>query len=102
MCGVSVVVSFTFGVKVMGDTIRRPGLAAPGLMLLVAGISGIALNGQVAARRHKDEGVYCSSVDVLCSIWHGVDLVFFPLSTENYSGVFTHGQNRKGYYIVRR
>ena len=39
-----------------GDTIRLPGLAAPGLMLLVGGIAGIALNGQLASRRHETEG----------------------------------------------
>lgn len=50
------VVSFTFGVKVLGDTIHKPGLAAPGLMLLIGGIAGIALNGEVVARRHQNEG----------------------------------------------
>ena len=54
----TVVVSFTFGVKVSGDTIRLPGLAAPGLMLLVGGIAGIALNGQLATRRHETEGAF--------------------------------------------
>ncbi|CAL8469312.1 g8853 [Coccomyxa elongata] len=53
--GTAVVVSFTFGVKVLGDTIHKPGLAAPGLMLLIGGIAGIALNGEVVARRHQNE-----------------------------------------------
>ena len=48
--------SFTWGVKVAGDVISRPGLAAPGLMLLVGGIAGIALNGQLASRRSNTEG----------------------------------------------
>ncbi len=52
----AVVVSFTFGVKVQGDTIQKPGLAAPGLMLLIGGIAGIALNGEVVARRRQNEG----------------------------------------------
>ena len=51
------VVSFTFGVKGAGDVIHSPGLAAPGLVILVAGIAGIALNGQVAARRHETQGL---------------------------------------------
>lgn len=54
----AVVVSFTFGVKVVGDSIQKPGLAAPGLMLLIGGIAGIALNGEVVARRHKNEGAF--------------------------------------------
>ena len=56
-CGHAVVVSFTFGVKGAGDVIHSPGLAAPGLVILVAGIAGIALNGQVAARRHETQGL---------------------------------------------
>ena len=50
------VVSFTFGVKGAGDVIHSPGLAAPGLVILVAGIFGIALNGQVASRRRETQG----------------------------------------------
>jgi hypothetical protein len=52
----AVVVSFTWGIKVAGDTISKPGLAAPGLMLLVGGIGGIALNGQLASRRNETQG----------------------------------------------
>jgi hypothetical protein len=52
----AVVVSFTFGVKGAGDVIHSAGLAAPGLIILVAGIAGIALNGQVATRRHETQG----------------------------------------------
>ena len=55
--GHAVVVSFTFGIKGAGDVIHSPGLAAPGLIILVAGIAGIALNGQVAARRHETQGL---------------------------------------------
>ena len=51
------VVSFTFGIKGAGDVIHSPGLAAPGLVVLVAGIAGIALNGQVSARRHETQGL---------------------------------------------
>ena len=50
------VVSFTFGVKALGDTIQQPSLAAPGLVLLIGGIAGIALNGEVVARRRQNEG----------------------------------------------
>ena len=50
------VVSFTFGVKGAGDVIHTAALAAPGLVILVAGIFGIALNGQVASRRHETQG----------------------------------------------
>ena len=55
----SVVVSFTWGIKVAGDTISKPGLAAPGLMLLVGGIAGIALNGQLASRRSETQRMLC-------------------------------------------
>ncbi|KAK9908027.1 hypothetical protein WJX75_001764 [Coccomyxa subellipsoidea] len=54
-CGTAVVVSFTFGVKALGDTIQQPSLAAPGLVLLIGGIAGIALNGEVVARRRQNE-----------------------------------------------
>ena len=53
----AVIVSFTFGVKGAGDVIHSAGLAAPGLLILVAGIFGIALNGQVATRRRETQGV---------------------------------------------
>lgn len=55
-CLHAVVVSFTFGIKGAGDVIHSPGMAAPGLCILVAGIFGIAFNGQVAARRHETQG----------------------------------------------
>ncbi|KAK9822636.1 hypothetical protein WJX81_002024 [Elliptochloris bilobata] len=47
-CGTASVVSFVFAVKVKGEQIHLPGLAVPGLLLLVAGLVGIATNGQVA------------------------------------------------------
>ena len=50
------VVSFTFGVKGAGDVIHSAALAAPGLVILVTGIFGIALNGQVSTRRHETQG----------------------------------------------
>lgn len=53
----AVVVSFTFGIKGAGDIIHSEALAAPGLLILVAGIFGIALNGQVATRRRETQGV---------------------------------------------
>ena len=38
--------------QVKGDHIQKPGLAVPGLLLLVAGLIGIATNGQVASRQN--------------------------------------------------
>eukprot|EP00884_Botryococcus_braunii_P004675 jgi/Botrbrau1/14208/Bobra.0291s0013.1 len=54
-CGTAVVVSFTFGVRIMGDQITRPALAAPGLVLLIAGLAGIALNHQIVDARRRQQ-----------------------------------------------
>lgn len=53
--GTAIVVSFTWGVKVQGEEISRGGLAAPGMILLVAGLVVIAFNGQAASSRRQLE-----------------------------------------------
>lgn len=53
--GTAIVVSFTWGVKVQEEEISRAGLAAPGMILLVAGLVVIAFNGQAASSRRKLE-----------------------------------------------
>lgn len=42
-----------------GDQIQRPGLAVPGLLLLVAGLVGIAFNGQVANIQNHRQASEC-------------------------------------------
>lgn len=70
-CGTAVVVSFTFGVRVMGDTITRPAVAAPGLVLLITGLAGIAFNHQMvdARRRQQDSDRGTSPASTL---WAGI------------------------------
>lgn len=46
-CGTAVLVSFAYGVLVAGDAISQPQLAAAALALLLLGIAGMAVAGQL-------------------------------------------------------
>ena len=48
--------------QVKRDHIQIPGLAVPGLLLLVAGLIGIATNGQVASRQNHRQASACPSL----------------------------------------
>lgn len=60
-CGVAVLMSFCWGIFVAGDQLTRPLLATLSLLLLVAGIVGIAAAGELgrytaSLSGHADDG----------------------------------------------
>ena len=72
--------------QVKGDHIQIPGLAVPGLLLLVAGLIGIATNGQIASRQNHRQASACPSCCgcALCCPLRAVSHYLTPLLSKRF------------------
>ena len=68
-CGTAVLVSFSYGVLVAGDSVQRLGLAALALGLILFGIAGVALAAWAGGKEETSDAA--GFLGVCVCVWVG-------------------------------